>query len=200
MSTIANIISELGTCNSNEDKFKVSLVEFLRSLEDYECELVKSVYNEEEDDFEEIETDNIEEYLRYLDEKYGLHKEYESDTYNWLAPIDCCDFLYMIYECNSKYYVRMRFHACGCFFGSDNYNSNEILLKFDSEGEMQGVFYESEKSYKFEVVELDGKEYYVFINMWSELKEVSNEDGDVICYTHEDEEEEILSDLKEKLA
>ena len=77
--------------------------------------------------------------------------------------------------------------------------TDAVLIKFKEEWELQEKFYENEYAFKVVEVEVNGKKYDVNVNLWSDEKEVYDEDGSFVCSTYENDEESIIEDLKEKI-
>lgn len=209
MNTIQNIINEIKalrganvkifgqntTLRDNVGEFEIDVCDFLSELEGLEVELIQENYNEELDEYEEVKMDSIEEYLGYLEGNFGLKEIQDGNTYNWSAPINH-HFNFRIYECLDTYYMVLSVHKYGdvrCNYTQD------VLLKFDGEWELQEKFYENENSYKSIYVDVDGVNYDVSVNLWSDGKEVCSEGGTYICETYEDDEQEIIEDIRKKI-
>ena len=209
MNTIREIIREIQglqganveifgqpTTLSNEvDNFEIDVCDFIGEFDGMEVDLIQDVYNEEIEDYEEIEIDSIEEYLDNLEINFGLREIQCNNTYNWLAPINH-DINFDIYESLDGYYMVLKVHRYGDVRG--NY-TDEVLIKFDGEWELQEKFYENEYAFKVVEVEVNGKKYDVNVNLWSDEKEVYDKDGSFVCSTYENDEESIIEDLKEKI-
>lgn len=209
MNTIKNIINEIKTLRganveifgqnttlSNEvDDFTIDVCDFISEFDGLEVDLIQEVYNEELEEYEEIEVDSIEEYLDYLEDTFGLKEVQSNNSYNWSSPINH-HFNFRIYECLDAYYMILSVHKYGDVRG--NY-TDDVLIKFDGEWELQELFYENENAYKSIPVELDGKTYDVSVSLWSDTKEVYDENGSYVCSTFEDDEDSIIEDLKSQL-
>lgn len=208
MNTIQNIINEIQglqganveifgqqtTLSNTIDKFDIDICDFIGVFDGMEVDLIREVYNEDEDDYEEVEIDSIEEYLNDLEMNFGLKEIESNNTYNWLAPINH-HFNFKIYESLDSYYMVLSVHKYGDVRG--NY-TEETLIKFDGEWELQEKFYENEASYKNVEIEIDGETYDVNVNLWSDEKEVYSY-GNYVCTTCESDKESIIEDLKEKI-
>ena len=189
------IFGQPTTLSNEVGEFEIDVCDFIEEFDGMEVDLVKEVYNEEEDDYEEVEIDSIEEYLDNLEMNFGLREIQCNNTYNWLAPINH-HFNFRIYESLDVYYMVLSIHRYGDVRG--NY-TDEVLIKFDGEWELQEKFYENEESFKVVEVELNGKKYDVNVNLWSDTMEVYDEDGSYVCSTCEHDEESIIKDLEEKI-
>lgn len=189
------IFGQPTTLPSEIDNFEIDVCDFIGEFDGMEVDLVKEVYNEEEDDYEEVEIDSIEEYLDNLEMNFGLREIQCNNTYNWLAPINH-HFNFRIYESLDVYYMVLSVHRYGDVRG--NY-TDEVLIKFDGEWELQEKFYENEYAFKVVEVEIGDETYDVNVNLWSDEKEVYDVNGSYICTTCENDEESIIEDLKQKI-
>lgn len=209
MNTIRNIINELESLKGSTiveygreitlpkevDKFRIDLCEFLGELEGYECDLIKSYYDENGEETQE-EASNIDDYLLYLNVTFGLEEDCEGDTKHYRSS-PSHDFIYEIYKSHDNYFLRLSVHK----FGDDikaNY-TQDVLLELDKD-KLYELFYENRYAYKYVPLEIEGKKYKLDINLWYDEKDLYDYDYNLICSTFEEDEEEILSDLREKLA
>ena len=186
------------TLTSDYGKYTIDTIDILKNLENYEAPEFVDYWTFEEEDGEDIEVLNevtIEEYLDIL-ETEGLLMEGKSDnTYNWSAPISN-DFYFYIYKNlrDDNLIIKIAIHRYGdvrC-----NY-TDEFCIIVDSEDEFYDILTECNI---FNTVEVDGKEYYVDIRMFSDVFEVSDTDGECIGTIYAEDDEEAIREIKELLS
>ena len=174
----------------------IDVLEVFKNLKKYEITEYED-YNPETDEYEEIEFNNSYDFIIHMEDLYRIEETRCDNSYNWGSPVSN-DFYFNEYynsELDEYYYV-VGIHKYGDVRG--NY-TDEVLIKFDGEWELQEKFYENEYAYKVVEVEVNGKKYDVNVNLWSDEKEVYDEDGSFVCSTYENDEESIIEDLKEKI-
>ena len=157
------IFGQSTTLSSEIGNFEIDVCDFIGEFDGMEVDLIQEVYNEEIEDYEEIEIDSIEEYLDNLEINFGLREIQCNNTYNWLAPINH-HFNFRIYESLDVYYMVLSVHRYGDVRG--NY-TDEVLIKFDGEWELQEKFYENEYAFKVVEVELNGEKNPFLTENWS---------------------------------
>ena len=205
--TIENLRSELGSLydgkkhgrgyfvttfeDIKENELSISIFDVLDSLEAFEI-TEKDIYNSDEEEYEEMD---IEEYFeKGLDEGWLVENGCDN-TYNWNSPISHhinFEIYHNIDEGN--YIVRFRVH-CGYCDVRVGY-SDWVYLECNSDYD----FLEALMCGKWIEVEMDGKQYYISIEVTSdeirlesyeneEYEEIYREDRDTIL------EEMISRDL-----
>ena len=97
------------------------------------------------------------------------------NTYNWSAPVSN-DFYFHIYKNlrDDNLIIKIAIHRYGdvrC-----NY-TDEFCIIVDSEEEFYGILCESDI---FNTIEIDGKNYYIDVRMFSDAFEVNTEEGDYV--------------------
>ena len=203
--TIENLRSELGSLydgekhgsgyfvttfeDIKENELSISIFDVLDSLEAFEI-TEKDIYNSDEEEYEEMD---IEEYFeKGLDEGWLVENGCDN-TYNWNSPISHhinFEIYHNIEEGN--YIVRFRVH-CGYCDVRVGY-SDWIYLEFSWENEFLEVL--MEECSKSIDVEMDGKQYYVTIEVLSDeirLESYDEENGYEDIYG--DDRDEILEEM-----
>ena len=183
------------TLTSDYGKYTIDTIDILKNLENYEApEFVDYWTFEEEDgeDIEVLEEITCEEYLDILDDNGFLVEEKSNNTYNWSAPVSN-DFYFYIYKNlrDDNLIIKIAIHRYGdvrC-----NY-TDEFCIIVDSEDEFYDILTECNI---FNTVEVDGKEYYVDIRMFSDVFEVSDTDGECIGTIYAEDDEEAIREIKE---
>ena len=202
--TIENLRSELGSLydgekhgsgyfvttfeDIKENELSISIFDVLDSLEAFEI-TEKDIYNSDEEEYEEMD---IEEYFeKGLDEGWLVENGCDN-TYNWNSPISHhinFEIYHNIEEGN--YIVRFRVH-CGYCDVRVGY-SDWIYLEFSWENEFLEVL--MEECSKSIDVEMDGKQYYVTIEVLSDeirLESYENEEYEEI---YGDDRDTILEEM-----
>ena len=182
------------TLTSDYGKYTIDTIDILKNLEDYEAPEFVDYWTFEEEDGEDIEVLNevtIEEYLDIL-ETEGLLMEGKSDnTYNWSAPVSN-DFYFYIYKNlrDDNLIIKIAVHR----YGDARYNyTDEFCIIVDSEEEFFDIVCESDK---FNTIEIDGKNYYIDIRIFSDVFEVSDTDGECIGTIYVEDDEEAIEEIK----
>ena len=172
-----------------ENELSISIFDVLDSLEAFEI-TKKDIYNSDEEEYEEMD---IEEYWdKGLDEGW-LVECCADNTYNWNSPISHhinFEIYYNLEEAN--YIVRLRVH-CGYCDVRVGY-SDWVYLEFSWENEFLEVL--MEECSKSIDVEMDGKQYYVTIEVLSDeirLESYDEENGYEDIYG--DDRDEILEEM-----
>ena len=202
--TIENLRSELGSLydgekhgsgyfvttfeDIKENELSISIFDVLDSLEAFEI-TEKDIYNSDEEEYEEMD---IEEYFeKSLDEGF-LTECCADNSYNWNSPISHhinFEIYHNLEEAN--YIVRLRVH-CGYCDVRVGY-SDWVYLEFSWENEFLEVL--MEECSKCIDVEMDGKQYYVTIEVLSDeirLESYENEEYEEI---YGDDKDTILEEM-----
>ena len=202
--TIENLRSELGSLydgekhgsgyfvttfeDIKENELSISIFDVLDSLEAFEI-TEKDIYNSDEEEYEEMD---IEEYWDKGTDEGWLTECCADNTYNWNSPISHhinFEIYHNIEEGN--YIVRFRVH-CGYCDVRVGY-SDWIYLEFSWENEFLEVL--MEECSKSIDVEMDGKQYYVTIEVLSDeirLESYENEEYEEI---YGDDRDTILEEM-----
>ena len=173
----------------------VDILDVMESLVDYEQDLEVEEYDEETEEYEVKEVETIDEYLDFIGEVYGLKEVAANNSYNWNGRVsNHFDFKVYISEYLECAYIVFKVHRYGdvrC-----NY-TKECLLKFDCYNEFLDVINESNK---FVTIEVDGKEYDLYVNVTNDGYEVYNtETGEYVGYACENDKESIIEEIREML-
>ena len=173
----------------------VDILDVMESLVEYEQDLEVEEYDEETEEYEVKEVDTIDEYLDFIEEAYGLRELFSDNSYNWNGRVsNHFDFKAYKDETLGDIYIVFKVHRYGdvrC-----NY-TKECLLKFNSYEQFLETITEANK---FTNVEVDGKEYDLYVNALSDGYEVYNtETGEYVGYTYETDKESIIEEIREML-
>ena len=173
----------------------VDILDIMESLVEYEQDLEVEEYNEETEEYEVKEVDTIDEYLDFIGDVYGLKEIVADNSYNWSVSVsNHFDFKVYKDETLGDTYIVFKVHRYGdvrC-----NY-TKECLLKFNSYGQFLDTIKEANK---FITVEVDGKEYDLYVNVLSDGYEVYDaETGKYVGYTYETDKESIIEEIREMI-
>ena len=173
----------------------VDILDIMESLVDYEQDLEVEEYDEETEEYEVKEVDTIDEYLDFIGGVYGLRELFSDNSYNWNGRVsNHFDFKVYKDETQGDIYIVFKVHRYGdvrC-----NY-TKECLLKFDYYDEFLDVITEANK---FTNVEVDGKEYDLYVNALSDGYEITEvETGKDIGFAYETDKESIIKEIREML-
>ena len=173
----------------------VDILDIMESLVEYEQELEVEEYDEETEEYEVKEVDTIDEYLDFIGGVYGLRELFSDNSYNWNGRVsNHFDFKVYKDETLGDTYIVFKVHRYGdvrC-----NY-TKECLLKFNS---YEQFLEKIEESNKFTNVEVDGKEYDLYVSALYDGYEVyDTESGRNIIYTCETDKESIIKEIREML-
>ena len=170
-----------------ENELTISIFDVLDSLEAFEI-TKKEMYDSEEEEYFEYD---IEEYFeKGLDEGFLIECGADN-SYNWNSPISHHINFEIYHDIEGSYIVRFRVHRYGdvrC-----NY-SDWVYLEFSWENEFLEVL--MEECSKSIDVEMDGKQYYVTIEVLSDeirLESYDEENGYEDIYG--DDRDEILEEM-----
>ena len=175
-------------------KYTIDIIDVLNHLEDYEIPEIIDYWTFEEEDGEDIEVleeITCEEYLNILDDNGLLVEKNSGNTYNWSAPISN-DFYYHIYKNlrDDNLIIKIGVHRYGD--ARCNY-TDEFCIIVDSEEEFFDILCESDK---FNTIEIEGKNYYIDVRMFSDVFEVSDTDGECIGTIYAEDDEEAIEEIK----
>ena len=182
------------TLASDYGKYIIDTIDILNNLEDYEIPEIIDYWTFEEEDGEDIEVleeITCEEYLDILDDNGLLVEKNSGNTYNWSAPISN-DFYYHIYKNlrDDNLIIKIGVHRYGD--ARCNY-TDEFCIIVDSEEEFFDILCESDK---FNTIEIEGKNYYIDVRMFSDVFEVSDTDGECIGTIYAEDDEEAIEEIK----
>ena len=170
-----------------ENELSISIFDVLDSLEAFEI-TEKDIYNSDEEEYEEMD---IEEYWDKGTDEGWLTECCCDNTYNWNSPISHhinFEIYHNIEEGN--YIVRFRVH-CGYCDVRVGY-SDWVYLECNSDYDFLEALMECGKSID---VEMDGKQYYVTIEVLSDeirLESYENEEYEEI---YGDDKDTILEEM-----
>ena len=191
-SNLLNAMEIIKGLEPTTDDFTINVLEVLENLKDYEVTDIPLFTDDEEceenQNVVEIEQNNVENMIDFLEDCYEYEEVDCNNTYNWSAPIDH-DFYYHIYKSkiNDTIYIRMAVHIYGDVRG--NY-TDEFLLQFDYIEEFYEVLTYSNKYYYIETE--NTVEYDVSIDLFDEGVTVNDEWYDTSDIS-------TIEELKEKL-
>ena len=191
-SNLSNAMEIIKGLEPTTDDFTIDILEVLENLKDYEVTEIP-LYSDDEECEEnqsliDIEQNNVENMINFLEECYEYEETDCNNTYNWASPINH-DFYYHIYESKMTdgIFITMAVHVYGDVRG--NY-TDEFLLQFDYIEEFYEVLTYSNKYYYIETE--NTVEYDVSIDLFDEGVTVNDEWYDTSDIS-------TIEELKEKL-
>ena len=156
------------------DDFTINIIDVLEALEPYE----------------------IAETIEELTEGGYIYNDcdYKGDnSYNWLAPINH-NFDFKIYDnentADGVCYIEFKVHRFGDVRG--NYTET-VVLQFDSDYEFLETLSECNK---YSTVEIDGNNYNVDVNIFSDGFEVFDDNGNYIATVYGYDADEITEEIR----
>ena len=166
-----------------ENELTISIFDVLDSLEAFEI-TKQEIYNSEEEEYFEYD---IEEYFeKGLDEGFLIECGADN-SYNWNSPISHHINFEIYHDIEGSYIVRFRVHR----YGDVRCNYTDwVYLEFSWEDEFLEVL--MEECSKCIDVEMDGKQYYVTI-------EVLSDEIRLESYDEENGYEDIYGDDKDTI-
>ena len=184
------IFGQKTVLRSEIDELEIDAVDIVENLREFEIDLFVENYNEDTEEYEEVETDSIEECLESLENNYGPAKVTSNNSYNWNGNISN-HFCYHVYDFGiGCVFVEFSVHRYGDVRA--NY-TDSMLLKFDS----LYMFYEVvNESTKYISVEVNGNTYDIDISPFNEGIEVYTIDGDYIKTVYSCNMNELKLDLQ----
>ena len=169
-----------------ENELTISIFDVLDSLEAFEI-TKKEMYDSEEEEYFEYD---MEEYFEKGLEEGFLTECGADNTYNWNSPISHHINFEIYHNDEGSYIVRFRVHR----YGDVRYNySDWVYLECNSDYDFLEALMESSKSID---VEMDGKQYYVTIEVLSDeirLESYDEENGYEDIYG--DDRDTILEEM-----
>ena len=188
------------TLPSDYGKYTIDIIDVLNRLEDYEIPEIVDYWDfEEDEDGEEEEVlheISAKEYLELLDSQGILvEEETSNNTYNWSAPISN-NFYYHVYKNLRDDNLIIERAMYKYWEIRENYYSEFYIVVYDID-EFYDILTECNI---YNTVEVDGKEYYVDIRMFSDVFEVSDTDGECIGTIYVEDDEEAIREIKELLS
>ena len=169
-----------------ENELTISIFDVLDSLEAFEI-TKKEMYDNKEEEYFEYD---IEEYFeKGLDEGFLIECGADN-SYNWNSPISHHINFEIYHDIEGSYIVRFRVHR----YGDVRCNYTDwVYLEFSWEDEFLEVL--MEECSKWIEVEMDGKQYYVTIEVLSDeirLESYENEEYEEI---YGDDRDTILEEM-----
>lgn len=159
------------------DNFTINIIDVLKALEPYE----------------------ISESIEDLTESDYIYDEYDykaDNSYNWTAPVNH-DFDFKIYDNNNTAldvcYIEFKVHRFGDVRG--NYTES-VVLQFNNDYEFLEILLECNK---YSTVEIDGNNYSIDVNIWSDGFEVFDNEGNYIATVYGYDADEITNEIKNAL-
>ena len=191
-SNLLNAMEIIKGLEPTTDDFTINVLDILENLKDYEVTEIP-LYSDDEECEEnqsliDIEKNNVENMINFLEECYEYKEVDCNNTYNWSAPINH-DFYYHIYESEMTdgIFITMAIHVYGDVRG--NY-TDEFLLQFDYIEEFLEILTYSNKYYYIETK--NTVEYDVSIDLFDKGVTVNDEWYDTSDIS-------TIEELKEKL-
>lgn len=151
-SNLLNAMEIIKGLELTTDDFTINVLDVLEGLREYEVTDIPVFTDneeyEEQQNVVEIEKNNVDNMISFLEDCFEYEETSCNNTYNWSAPINR-DFYYHVYESkiNDTIYITMAVHIYGDVRG--NY-TNEFLLQFNSIDEFFEVLSYSNKYYTVE--------------------------------------------------
>src|SRR5699024_2861535 len=194
------------------NEFEIDIIDILEDLKEYEVDMIIEEPLEDEEypeEFEEVETEDIEEYFEWLESIGYIADVYDykaDNSYNWIDHVNNY-FYFKIYELLHKggtlvdelhhtggTLVEMKVHR----YGDVRVNYTEkFLLEFDNDYTFLETISENSK---LVTIEVDEENYDVMVNPFSDVMEVMDEYGTLITETCETEKKYIIEEIKEAVA
>lgn len=197
--SVVSVFGQKTQMNEKVSPYLVDTVDVLKAFQSYEAEMIIEEYNEENDEYEETVTNDIEEYLEFLDNIYGLTEVNHDNSYNWNGNLSN-DIDFITYRGNNEYFVKMMVHRG---YGDVRCNYTDYcLLKFDNDYTFSEILLESNV---YESVEIDGVTYGIDIQVCGEEIVISVTDKEGYCddigalYGYYETKEDIIKAIKEEL-
>ena len=206
------IFGQSTTLENDMNEFEIDIIDILEDLKEYEVDMIIEEPLEDEEypeEFEEVETEDIEEYFEWLESIGYIADVYDykaDNSYNWLAPVSN-HFDFKMYELlhtggtlvdelphTGGTLVEMKVHRYGDVRG--NYTET-FLLEFDNDYTFLETISENSK---LVTIEVDEENYDVMVNPFSDVMEVMDEYGTLITETCETEKKYIIEEIKEAVA
>lgn len=108
----------------------IDVVEVFENLKEYEITSYE-YYNDDTEDYEELNFDDCDDFISYMEDLYGIEEVRGDNSYNWGSPISNHFYIHEYYNRElSEYYYVVAIHKFGDVRG--NY-TNEFVLKFDND-------------------------------------------------------------------
>lgn len=175
-----------------EQECIIDTVDICKHLARYQVTNFTFEEYDENDELVEKEFKNVDDYLDYLVNMYGLKETGGDNSYNWLAPVTN-HFNYYAYKdsCNDKVYVEFKVHL----YGDVRANYTEpVLLEFDNIEEFYETISECNKNVEYII---NYEKFNLDINVFSDEMDVYDYKGEyrtTVCGYSDDD---ILEELKE---
>lgn len=141
----------------------IDVVEVFENLKEYEITEYE-YYNPDTEEYEDIEFNNCDEFISYMDDTYGIEEVSSDNSYNWSSPISNNFYIHQYYNRELDYYYYIiAIHMYGDVRG--NY-TNEFVLKFDNAYEFLELLNECNKYYTLQ--DKDENELYFDLGIFDE--------------------------------
>lgn len=179
-----HIFGQPVTLDSDIEESTIDIVEVLNNLEGYEItDLTVLEYNEDIEEYDEIEAENVESYMDFLHENGYLEELKSDNSYNWGSRVSN-DFNMTMYKntMTDEYIVEFSVHR----FGDVRANYTEsALLRFDNDYTFYEALTESNK-----YLTVNGHNCY--IDIFSDGIEVFNDNDDFLGTVYDIEDVNTL--------
>ena len=176
----------------------IDSIDWIKTFKNYEHDLSYDKWNEEDEMYDTDYAENAEDWLEAMEENGFYLKEIKLDNtcnYNGNCTNDVCFHAYELME-TREIFVDVMIHRYGDV--RTNYTDN-CLLKFDNVGEFYEVFFDDD-SYKYETIEVNGQEYELRADMWSNEIEVTEcDDWNYLFTTYGYEIDDIKKEIENYL-
>lgn len=141
----------------------IDVIEVFENLKEYEITKYE-YYNPDTEEYEDIEFNDCDEFISYMDDTYGIEEVSSDNSYNWSSPISNNFYIHQYYNRDLDYYYYIiAIHMYGDVRG--NY-TNEFVLKFDNDYEFMESLNECNKYYTLQ--DKDGNELYFDLGIFDE--------------------------------
>lgn len=141
----------------------IDVVEVFENLKEYEITEYE-YYNPDTEEYEDIEFNDCDEFISYMDDTYGIEEVSSDNSYNWSSPISNNFYIHQYYNRELDYYYYIiAIHMYGDVRG--NY-TNEFVLKFDNDYEFLELLNECNKYYTLQ--DKDENELYFDLGIFDE--------------------------------
>ena len=173
-----------------DEKCIIDTVDICEALARYQVTDFSVGEYDDNGEFVDHEFDNLDDYLDYLENMYGLSEAGSDNSYNWSAPVTN-HFNFYAYKdtVQDKLFVEFKVHL----FGDVRANyTKAVLLEFDSLDEFYSVIYGCSKTVRFLVNDC---EFNAEIDAFSNGFEFYDEKGSYLLTVNECCDEDIIEEL-----
>lgn len=141
----------------------IDVLEIFENLKEYEITSYE-YYNDDTEDYEELNFDDCDDFISYMEDLYGIEEVKSDNSYNWGSPVSNNFYIHQYYNSElDEYYYIIAIHKYGDVRG--NY-TNEFVLKFNDDYTFLEMLNESNKYYTLE--DKEGNEIYFDLGVFDE--------------------------------